>query len=405
MACALRAWLRSKPVRVAIIGSGLAGLASAAHLARAGHTVTVFERFNVPRPLGAGLLLQPAGLSALDRLGLRAGAEARGARVSRLLGRTPRGRTVLDLRYADGKPGDIGIGIHRASLFQLLLDVAREAGADWRTGAGVVWIEDMQARPRLHLDTGETTDGFDLALVCDGAHSNLRRHVCPNAIERVYPWGALWAVRPDPDGIRDGDLDQVYDGCRVMIGLLPIGDDPAHPDAGPSVSFFWSLRCDRVDAWREAGLDAFKQQVASYWPRAGTAIAGVDDPATFNEARYLDGVCQRWRNGNVLLIGDAGHAMSPQLGQGANLALSDAAALADALSDDAPIRHALPAYEKARRPVVTYYTWMSRLLTPVFQSNSRLIGWVRDLVFGITCRLPGFRNLMAWTLAGRGRLP
>jgi 2-polyprenyl-6-methoxyphenol hydroxylase-like FAD-dependent oxidoreductase len=392
-------------MRVAVIGSGIAGLASAAHLSRAGHAVTVFERFEQPRPLGAGLLLQRAGLVALDRLGLRTGAEAKGARVSRLLGRTPRGRTVLDLRYADGRPGDIGVGIHRASLFQLLLAAAREAGAHWRTGAGVVWIEDMDTAPRLYLDTGETTEPFDLALACDGAHSSLRRQVCPNAIERVYPWGALWAVRPDPDGQRDGELDQVYDGCRVMIGLLPIGEDPAHPDAGPSVSFFWSLRSDTVGAWRAAGLDVFKRQIADYWPRAGAAIAPVETPETFSEARYLDGVCPRWRNGQVLLIGDAAHPMSPQLGQGANLALADAAALADALSDHAPLTRALPAFEAERRAVVTYYTWMSRALTPVFQSNSRLIGWMRDLVFGITCRLPVFRNWMAWTLAGRGRMP
>ena len=392
-------------MRIAVIGSGIAGLASAAHLARAGHAVTIFERFEAPRPLGAGLLLQPAGLAALDRLGLRADAQARGARVSRLLGRTPKGRTVLDLRYADGRPGDIGIGIHRASLFELLLSCAREAGALWRTGAGVVRLQDMKSGPRLDLDTGETTAPFDLALVCDGAHSALRRQVCPEAIERVYPWGALWAVRPDPDGRRDGDLDQIYDGCRVMIGLLPVGDDPARPEDGPAVSFFWSLRTDTVGDWRQGGLDAFKARVARYWPRAGAAIEGVDDAGKFSEARYLDGVCRRWRNGQALLIGDAAHPMSPQLGQGANLALADAAALADALADDAPIARALPRFEAARRPAVTYYTWMSRALTPVFQSNSTLLGWLRDLALGLGCRLPLIRNWMAWTLAGRGRTP
>jgi 2-polyprenyl-6-methoxyphenol hydroxylase-like FAD-dependent oxidoreductase len=392
-------------MRVAVIGSWIAGLASATHLARAGHDVTIFERFETPRPLGAGLLLQPSGLAALDKLGLREEAEARGARVSRLIGRTPKGRPVLDLRYADGKPGDIGIGIHRASLFTLLYDAARQAGAGWRAGAGVAQIADMEGAPRLTLETGEETGPFDLAIVSDGAHSQLRHAISPKAREHLYPWGAVWAIRPDPDGVREGELAQVYDGCRIMIGLLSVGDNPADPKGRPGVSFFWSLRSDALPAWREAGLDAFKAQVARYWPRAGAAIADVADADIFAPAQYRDGVCPSWRRGNTVLIGDAAHAMSPQLGQGANLALCDAAALAEALKDHAPLSRALPAFEQARRPAATYYALMSRALTPVFQSGSRLIGWLRDLLMPLGCRLPGIRNWMAWTLAGRGRVP
>ncbi len=392
-------------MRVAVIGSGIAGLAAAAHLSRDGHDVTIFERFETPRPLGAGLLLQPSGLAALETLGLRAEAEARGARVSRLIGRTPRGRPVLDLRYADGKPGDIGIGIHRASLFTLLYDAARDAGADWRAGAGVASVEDMERKPRLILESGEETAPFDLALICDGAHSALRHTLCPNAREHLYPWGAMWAILPDPDGARDGELDQVYEGCSVMLGLLPVGDNPADPEGRPGVSFFWSLKTAAMPAWREAGLDAFKAEVARYWPRAGAAIAHITDPDIFAQARYRDGVCPTWRRGATLLIGDAAHAMSPQLGQGANLALADAAALAQALKDNAPLIYALPKYERRRRPVATYYALMSRALTPVFQSSSTIIGWLRDLLMPLGCRLPGIRNWMAWTLTGRGRTP
>ena len=392
-------------MRAAVIGSGIAGLAAAAHLARAGHAVTIFERFETPRPIGAGLLLQPSGLHALDALGLRGEAEARGARVSRLIGRTPKGRPVLDLRYADGKPGDIGIGIHRASLFTLLHHAAREAGALWRAGAGAAEILDIETRPRLVLETGEETEPFDLAIVSDGAHSTLRHAVCPHARERLYPWGAVWAIRPDPDGARDGELAQVYDGCSVMLGLLPVGDNPADPQGRHGVSFFWSLRSDALPAWRAAGLDAFKAEVARYWPRAGAAIAAVEDLDAFAPARYRDGVCPTWRRGNTILIGDAAHAMSPQLGQGANLALCDAAALAGALNDHAPLTRALPAFETARRPAATYYTLMSRALTPVFQSGSRIIAALRDLLMPLGCRLPGIRAWMAWTLAGRGRVP
>ncbi|MCR9128764.1 MAG: FAD-dependent monooxygenase [Alphaproteobacteria bacterium] len=392
-------------MRIAVIGSGIAGLASATHLSRAGHDVTIFERFETPQPVGAGLLLQPSGLAALETLGLRSEAERRGARVSRLIGRTPKGRPVLDLRYADGKPGDIGIGIHRASLFTLLHDAARDSGAAWRAGSGVAEIADMEGAPRLILETGEETEAFDLAIVSDGAHSQLRHAVCPSTREHLYPWGAVWAIRPDPDGLRDGELDQVYDGCRIMIGLLPVGDNPADPQGRPGVSFFWSLRTDALPAWRAAGLEAFKAEVARYWPRAGAAIADVEDADAFAPAKYRDGVCPTWRRGNTILIGDAAHAMSPQLGQGANLALCDAAALADALRDHAPLTRALPAFEAARSPATTYYTLMSRALTPVFQSGSRVIGWLRDLLMPLGCRLPGIRNWMAWTLAGRGRVP
>jgi len=391
-------------VRIAVIGSGVAGLASAAHLARAGHEVTVFERFDAPRPLGAGLLLQPNGLDALETLGLRGEAEARGARISRLIGRTPKGRTVLDLRYGDGRPGDTGIGIHRASLFEILLKAAREAGAGWRTGAEVTALRDPAA-PRLVLSDGQETAPFDLALVCDGAHSALRKQVCPEASDRLYPWGAMWAIRPEPDGAREGELAQVYDGCRVMIGLLPVGDNPGGDSGRPGVSVFWSLRLEDMPRWREAGMAAFYDTLAGYWPRAAETIAGLDDAGAFAEAAYRDAVCPRWRNGNILLMGDAAHAMSPQLGQGANLALASAGALALALADHAPLHRALPAYEREYRPAARYYGLMSRALTPVFQSSSRLLGAARDLVFGIGCRLPGIRNWMAWTLSGRGRTP
>jgi len=392
-------------MRAAVVGSGIAGLASAAHLARAGHQVTIFERFAEPRPVGAGLLLQPSGLMALDALDLRSGAEARGARVSRLIGRNMRGRAVLDLRYSDGRKGDYGVGIHRASLFELLLDAAREAGAHWRTGADITDISSPDTdAPCLKLADGETTAPFDLVLACAGAHSRLRRIVCPQARERVFPWGAFWAIRPDPDGAREGELEQVYDGCRIMIGLLPVGDNPADPDGRPGVSVFWSVRGDQREAVMAAGDDAFRAGFARYWPRAGQAVgeAGLDD---FAYASYQDTLCPRWRRSRIMLLGDAAHAMSPQLGQGANLALCDAAALARAFDDHAPVQHAIKAAERARRPATIYYGLMSRALTPVFQSSSRLLGWARDIVFNLSGRLPGLRHWMGWTLTGRGRMP
>ncbi|MGH7004333.1 MAG: FAD-dependent oxidoreductase, partial [Alphaproteobacteria bacterium] len=107
---------------IGIIGCGVAGQAAALFLHRTGHRVEMFERFESPRPIGAGLLLQPTGLAVLDRLGLGDAALAHGAKVRRLLGHSRRGRVVLDVAYKHYRPDSFGLGFQRGALFGLLHD-------------------------------------------------------------------------------------------------------------------------------------------------------------------------------------------------------------------------------------------------------------------------------------------
>ena len=391
-------------MKILVIGCGIGGMAAAAALARNGHSVSIAERFQAPEPVGAGLLLQPAGLAALERLGFGEEARSIGAPVRRLIGHTPRGRKVLDLRYEDGRPGDEGRGVHRAALFNLLFEGAREAGVDLITGADIVSVEDPD-RPTALTRAGERLGPYDLAIIADGAHSLLRGQLCPQARAPIYPWGAVWTVLRDPGGIWSArrDLAQVYEGCEVMLGVLPIGPDPADDEPGPHVNFFWSLRREDMAAWRGAGLDAFKARVAACWPEVAPLLDQIDSLDPLLEAHYRDVRVPRWSKGRIVLLGDAAHGTSPQLGQGANLALGDAAALVEALGSETRLQHAVKRYESARKPVARFYSWASWALTPVFQSSSRTIGWLRDALFGATCRLPVVKNIMAWILTGRGR--
>src|SRR5271170_1172129 len=98
------------PLRVAVIGCGTAGAASALLLSRAGHDVTVFERVPQPGPVGAGIMMQPSGLLVLERLGLAGHVLARGARVDRLFCETSAGHAVLDLKYESLAEGLFGVG-------------------------------------------------------------------------------------------------------------------------------------------------------------------------------------------------------------------------------------------------------------------------------------------------------
>jgi len=117
-------------------------------------------------------------------------------------------------------------------------------------------------------------------------------------------------------------------------------------------------------------------------------------------AAYADVRMNAWHDRRVVVIGDAAHATSPQLGQGANLGLIDAAALARCIAMHERIESALAAYTAARRAHLGYYQWESSVLTPLFQSDLRIIPFLRDMSMGIACRLPIVRGPMLSTLTG-----
>lgn len=382
---------------IAVIGCGSAGPAAALYLQRAGHEVVVFEKVPKLGPVGAGFLLQPTGMSVLGELGLLAAIAACASPVERLYCHTRRGRTLLDLRYAE--LGDLcGLGVNRAAFLRVLVDALSAAGVPLRMGV------DIEAVDGAHVIAagGERCGPFDLIIVADGARSELRESAAPTHRARPYAWGALWTMQLDPEDRFGGQLHQVVDGARRMIGFLPSGLD----DRGQRlVSMFWSLAVDSEPALRRAGIDALREQMLRLAPKEATAwIHGLDDLGALTLAGYVDVTMRpRWHRDRVLFIGDAAHATSPQLGQGVNLALCDARELARCIDAAATIPDALDAYTRARRHHLRYYQLTSRWLTPLFQSSSRTLGWIRDIGFPLMTWFGPSRRLMTRTMCGTKR--
>lgn len=381
--------------RIAIVGCGVAGQAAALFLSRAGYKVTILERFERPAPVGAGLLLQPSGLAVLKRLGLYEQAVATGAPVGGIDGRTVGGRKVLDLRYRDLHPACAGRGIHRGSLFDLLHRPVVQSSIELICGATIAALEQDGAGVVPVDDKGRRYGRFDLTLVCDGAHSALRASG-PRNRAPIYPWGCLWGALPDPQRRFAGLLTQRFASTKVMIGVLPVGFNPA-AGSGDWVTLFWSLRQSEIGAIPAAG--ALRQTLLRHWPQLEELLPSEAAMPPMTGASYRDVFMPRWRQGRVIFIGDAAHGTSPQLGQGANLALLDAFHLARALRD-ADLDAALDRFAAARRGQTRYYRFASRLLTPFYQSELGWLGSLRDLGFGAACRFPPSRDLMLSTLAG-----
>ncbi|UTH34989.1 FAD-dependent monooxygenase [Pseudomonas sp. KHPS1] len=367
------------------MGAGTAGLAAAIFLARQGHAVRLLERVERLQPVGAGILLQPSGLAVLQRLGLLAECTALGAPVSRLYGTSCQGRVILDTRYHDWQPGSFGLGIHRGVLMTALLNAAQRAGVQVETGVNVSRFEQASGHIRL-LSQDQPLGDFAALILADGTRSALRAQMPVRQWSRPYPWGALWSMLPTAASTETGELRQWYRGCREMFGLMPTGSTHQARDL-PLTSLFWSLPLSEHEAWRQAGLDAWKTRVRRLAGEAAEAyLQRIDDPQQLTLAAYADVRMQRWHAGRVLAIGDCAHAMSPQLGQGANMALVDAAALADALGEAADATQQAPdwnatftRYGDARRDHLRYYRQASRLLTPLFQSNSNTLAVLRDI--------------------------
>ena len=384
-------------LNIAIIGAGPAGLAAAVYLSRAGHSVSILEQFKSAAPLGSGLMLQPTGLSVLADLGLLPAIMALGNRIDRLYGEDAKtGRMVLDVRYAALKKNRFGLAVHRAALSSVLHDAVKEAAIPVTASCEITALEQQSAGAVLVEKSGRRHGLFDLVVDCSGARSKLRGDSPP---PRELAYGALWASLDHvPNGRDDQALVQRYDRASVMIGVLPMG----RPALGGrrQAAFFWSIKPRNYAAVQAAGLPAWKHSVQALWPQAQPYLDQIHSFDQFTLARYGHHTMRRPYAQRTAFVGDSAHSASPQLGQGANMALLDAKALANALENNRNVNEALDYYAKSRRSHMRLFQALSAAFTPFYQSDSTSLAWIRDRLVPILARIPPAPQFLAEMVSG-----
>ncbi|MGE0280002.1 MAG: FAD-dependent oxidoreductase [Rhizobiaceae bacterium] len=392
--------MKARNLNIAVAGAGPAGLAAALYLHRAGHSVTIFERFDEPKPLGSGLILQPTGLTVLHDLGLLNAISALGARIDRLYGADAKsGRTVLDVRYGALKGGRFGLAVHRAALFGVLYESVQRARIAIETGVALAGFDAAEGSAKLIDDKGKHIGGFDLVVDASGARSVLRRYAAHSSKPKPLAYGAFWGSLKWPGAPFDENaLTQRYDKASVMIGVLPIGR--AEPQGERMAAFFWSLKPDDAEAVRAKGLQVWKDRVLSYWPDCAAFTGQIEDFDQLSLARYGHHTLVLPIGRRLAVIGDAAHSTSPQLGQGANMALLDARALSHALETSTDIDSALEAYARARRWHMRAFQALSWMFTPFYQSDSTALPFIRDRLVATIARVPPAPQILAAMVAG-----
>ena len=379
-------------MRIGIVGLGMGGATLACLLADRGLDVTIVEQAEDPRPVGAGIWLQAMGQQVLDRLDLLAPLAAVSRPVSRVRIENARGREVLDFGY-DAVPGATpALGVHRGALFSLLHDAVLARGVPVHLGVPVTGVRPTPGGLALETAGGDHSS-YDLVVGCDGTRSRVRTSMNVTVRDRVYDYGALWAIVDDPDALAGDCLYQCLRGTRDYLGVLPTGQDRS--------SVFWSTRQQDMAGVLARGIDAWRDEAR---PLAGDFGPLLDSVEELLPAGYRDVVVRTpYRldgSRGAVLVGDAAHAMSPQLGTGTSLALADAWTLDHALAAHADLQGALAAYAKERRRHVRWYQWWTRLMMPVFQSDLTPLSWPRDLLAPAVMRVPGMTGQMVNTLLG-----
>ena len=309
--------------RILIVGAGIAGLAAARALRDWGATIEIVERAPEPSGEGQGIYIPANGYRALAALGLGAAVADRAVHIERQQFRDRRGRLLVEIDLADAWRG-IGpcIALPRSALHGILLD-----GVPVRFGRTVRAIGDS-----VTFDDG-TEGRYDLVVGADGVRSAVRRLVFGGAGCRPVGQHARRFVVDVPDA-EPAWSAQLGRGTAFLS--IPIGDGAVYCYCdGPANAPDRAL-ADLLDGYGEPVPTILRSLEA-----AGTAIqAGVIEEV----------VLPATSRGNVLLIGDAAHATSPNMAEGAAMAVEDALVLAELLATETSTATALQRFEARRRP-------------------------------------------------------
>ncbi|WP_370618160.1 FAD-dependent oxidoreductase [Mumia qirimensis] len=320
--------MRGDGVRVLVVGAGIAGLAAARTLHEWGASVEVVDRQPTPPLEGTGIFLPGSSVRALGDLGLGDEVARRAVGIHRQRTLDHRGRTLFEVETDELWQGVApSLALPRVDLHQVLLAGVGEVPVRWGKSLEAVAFGDAG----VTVTVAGTPTLYDLVLGADGVHSTVRQLVFRRgAVRKVGQYARRFVVK--------SDLDPATWSVRLGPGsaflTIPIGEH-------------------QVYCYVDAPLDgprSLRDLLAGYADPVPALLDSLDTETAVQEGEVEEVVLDSWARDTVLLIGDAAHATSPNMAQGAGLAVEDAIVLAETLVSAWTLTQALATFEERRRP-------------------------------------------------------
>lgn len=356
-------------MKAIIIGAGIGGLAAAIGLRQAGWEAVIYERTAEIREVGAGLSLWPNAVKALQKLGMGEAINALsipqlGGGIHTWKGEMLVGQSGEALKQRYGMPVIVA---HRAELQSALANAVPPELV--HLSAQLTHFEQNSQGVIAHFDDGKTVQG-DVLIGADGIKSVVRGQLFPASTPR-YAGYTAWRGVTDFAGSTEANYWGESWGHGKRFGLAPLSSGRAY--------WFATQNAPEGNIIPVGERKAYLRRLFQGWHHPiETLIETTDEAAILHNDIYDIAPLKSWIDGRVALLGDAAHAMTPNLGQGACQAIEDAVVLGAVLRDAADVPTALHMYETRRLARATGIQSQSQRIGMVGQWANPLACWVRD---------------------------
>lgn len=357
-------------MKATIVGAGIAGLTTAIALQQKGIEVEIFEAAPQIQPVGAGLALAANAMQAFYKLGIADAIIAKGRKLPSFSFYNHRGKLLNTTNSIElgKKYGIDNFTIHRAALHSALLEQLGEIPVHLSKRA-------VGFTQKGNLITLQFTDGSShitqCLIVADGINSPIRKQLLPTSQPR-YAGYVCWRAVINSNGFDWSETSETF-GPKGRFGITPLANN----------QLYW-YACTNApkDSKHYANYnnEDLRKHFAGYHHPIKEILDRTEDNALIYGPIIDLAPLDKFAFGNILLIGDAAHATTPNLGQGACQAIEDAVVLADEMAKTTVYQNAFVNFEQRRLERTRYITLQSRKVGEVAQWQNPVLGWVRDRI-------------------------